>query len=86
VTALQNYDVLSFVVRPQPPQHRYGTSFYREMEMASSSHLAALAAKHKELEYLLAQEHLRPLPDEVMVAQLKKQKLRLKESMVRVQG
>jgi hypothetical protein len=54
--------------------------------MATSSHLAALAAKHKELEALLAQEHSRPLPDEVMVAQLKKQKLRLKESMVRVQG
>jgi hypothetical protein len=54
--------------------------------MASSAHLAALATKHKELEDLLAQEHLRPLPDEVMVSQLKKQKLKLKESIVRVQG
>lgn len=54
--------------------------------MASSSHLAALAAKHKELEHILATEHLRPLPDEVMIAQIKKQKLRLKESIVRVQG
>jgi hypothetical protein len=54
--------------------------------MPSSSHLAALAAKHKELEYLLAQEHLRPLPDEVTLAQIKKQKLKLKESMGKVQG
>jgi hypothetical protein len=60
--------------------------FNRETDMASSSHLAALTAKHKELETLLAEEHLRPLPNEVMLAQLKKQKLRLKESMVRVQG
>jgi hypothetical protein len=54
--------------------------------MASSSHLAALAAKHKELENILAIEHLRPLPDEVVIAQIKKHKLRLKESIVRVQG
>ncbi len=54
--------------------------------MASSSHLAALAAKHKELEHLIAQEHLRPLPDEGMIVHLKRQKLKLKESMVRVQG
>ncbi len=54
--------------------------------MASSSHLAALAAKHKELEDLINQEILRPLPDEVIIGQLKKQKLRLKESIVRVQS
>jgi hypothetical protein len=54
--------------------------------MASSSHLAALAAKHRELEHRITEHHMRPLPDEVMIAQLKKQKLRLKESIVRVQG
>jgi hypothetical protein len=60
--------------------------FNRETDMASSSHLAALAVKHKELENLIALEHSRPLPDEVMIAQFKKQKLKLKETIVRVQG
>jgi hypothetical protein len=54
--------------------------------MASSSHFVALATKHREIDDLIIQEHLRPLPDEMMIAQLKKQKLKLKENMVRVHG
>jgi hypothetical protein len=54
--------------------------------MASSSHLVALAIKHKELEHLIAQHHLRPLPDATTIAQLKKQKLKLKEAIAQVQS
>lgn len=52
--------------------------------MASSSHLMALLAKHKELEQQIEREIARPSPDGFRVSHLKKQKLRLKESMARV--
>ncbi len=45
------------------------------------SHMHALEAKHAELDRKLENEQLRPLPDNFLIADIKKQKLRLKEEM-----
>lgn len=47
----------------------------------NTAHVASLATKHAKLEERLESERLRPLPDEIVVATLKKQKLRLKETI-----
>jgi hypothetical protein len=49
--------------------------------MAGSSHAAALAARHAELEAKLERESQRPFPDAGILAQLKKAKLKLKDAM-----
>lgn len=46
-------------------------------------HLAALEAKHAGLDARLIHEMQRPAPDAAMLASLKKQKLRLKDEMLR---
>lgn len=43
------------------------------------AHLAALSEKHASLESQINQETHRPMPDELLLAQWKKEKLRLKE-------
>ncbi|MET0249666.1 MAG: YdcH family protein [Sphingobium sp.] len=48
-----------------------------------NSHISALSAKHAGIDARLKAESNRPLPDTVLVASLKKQKLRLKEEMAR---
>lgn len=50
---------------------------------AVSSHIHALQAKHAELDARLRQEMARPIPDTATIQALKKQKLRLKEEIVR---
>jgi hypothetical protein len=45
----------------------------------SKSHFSALLTKHSRLEAQIASESQRPLPDTKRVAELKKQKLRLKD-------
>lgn len=47
-----------------------------------NAHLSALAAKHAELDRRISDESHRPLPDQSILADLKKQKLRLKEEMI----
>ncbi len=47
-----------------------------------NAHLSALEAKHATLESRIAGEQARPLPDPVVIADLKRRKLRLKEEMV----
>ena len=47
-----------------------------------NAHLAALEAKHAQLDRQISNEAQRPMPDPVILASLKKQKLRLKEEMV----
>jgi hypothetical protein len=47
-----------------------------------SSHLNALENKHAGLERKISEETSRPCPDQMLVATLKKQKLRLKEELV----
>lgn len=46
-----------------------------------TSHVSALQLKHAGLERQIAQEMSRPMPDEVVIQTLKKQKLRLKEQI-----
>ncbi|CAN5322695.1 hypothetical protein BH09PSE4_BH09PSE4_22180 [soil metagenome] len=46
-----------------------------------TAHHSALEAKHAVLDRRIADETHRPLPDTSVLAELKKQKLRLKEEM-----
>ncbi len=46
-----------------------------------NSHISALSAKHAGLDARIKAESSRPMPDAILVASLKKQKLRLKEEM-----
>jgi hypothetical protein len=55
----------------------------RRMPM-STSHLSTLKSRHADLDAKLANEERRPAPDTGVVAQLKKQKLKLKEEMLAV--
>ena len=48
-----------------------------------NAHHSALTAKHEVLDQRIAAESQRPLPDHLVLASLKKQKLRLKEEMAR---
>lgn len=45
------------------------------------SHLSALKSRHADLDAKIANEERRPAPDGGMLAQLKKQKLRIKEEL-----
>ncbi len=49
----------------------------------ASTHHAALETKHAVLDRRLAEETGRPKPDTIMIAGLKKQKLKLKEELAR---
>lgn len=53
-----------------------------KIAVAGSSHNAALAARHAELDARLSAETRRPMPDAGIMAQLKKAKLRLKDAML----
>lgn len=46
-----------------------------------NGHLSALTAKHTMLDQRIASEAQRPLPDQMLLAELKKRKLRLKEEL-----
>jgi hypothetical protein len=46
-----------------------------------NAHLSALEAKHATLESRIADELHRPIPDQAVLADLKKRKLRLKEEL-----
>lgn len=46
-----------------------------------SSHALALETKHAGLDRLIAEELSRPSPDSAILAQLKKQKLKIKEAL-----
>jgi hypothetical protein len=49
-----------------------------------TSHSSALLAKHAGIEARIAAENRRPSPDDILIAQLKKQKLRIKEAIARL--
>lgn len=51
------------------------------MTESTSSHVSALAAKHAGLEARIEEEMGRPAPDQVVLATLKKKKLKVKEEM-----
>ncbi|WP_022686765.1 YdcH family protein [Sphingomonas phyllosphaerae] len=46
-----------------------------------TAHISALEAKHATLDQRIAAESQRPVPDTIVIAELKKQKLRLKEEI-----
>ncbi|MBB5709008.1 YdcH family protein [Sphingomonas xinjiangensis] len=48
-----------------------------------NAHQSALTAKHMKLDQQISSEAQRPLPDQMLIAQLKKEKLRLKEELGR---
>ncbi|MGI4876911.1 MAG: YdcH family protein [Janthinobacterium lividum] len=48
----------------------------------TNAHLTSLSTKHAQLDAKLAAEVHNPLPDSLRIAQLKKEKLRLKEQIV----
>ncbi len=52
--------------------------------MSVETRLAALRAKHAELEAAIAAENNRPLPNSTLLTDLKRQKLRIKEEIERL--
>ncbi|MBU0823478.1 MAG: DUF465 domain-containing protein [Sphingopyxis sp.] len=50
----------------------------------STSHLSALKSRHANLDEKIANEERRPAPNMAALAQLKKQKLKLKEEMLAI--
>jgi len=50
-----------------------------------NSHSNALVAKHAGLEQRIEFETRRPQPDTILIAELKKKKLRLKEELIQFQ-
>jgi hypothetical protein len=54
--------------------------------MALSAHLEQLNAKHAELEQKIRQEMRSPMPDTVLLSDLKKQKLHIKDALSQKQA
>ena len=52
--------------------------------MAVPDYVESLRNKHAQLEQVILEESLRPLPDQALLTQLKKQKLRLKDEIARL--
>ncbi|NBO21425.1 MAG: DUF465 domain-containing protein [Rhodobacteraceae bacterium] len=52
--------------------------------MTVASHLQELRRKHETLSAMVEQEQRSPAADDLRIAELKKQKLRLKEQMARL--
>ena len=50
----------------------------------STTHSSAMLAKHAGIEARIAAESRRPSPDNMLISQLKKQKLRIKEALARL--
>jgi hypothetical protein len=55
-----------------------------EDSMALQSHLADLVEQHRALERTIQEEMSRPYADDLMVSELKKRKLRIKEEIERL--
>jgi hypothetical protein len=53
----------------------------RRIASMQNAHLSALEAKHATLDRKISDETHRPLPDQMIIAQLKRQKLRVKEEI-----
>jgi hypothetical protein len=57
----------------------------RRSWMTGAQRIESLRAKHSRLEIEIDQEAHRPLPDTVQLAALKREKLRIKEQILRMQ-
>jgi hypothetical protein len=53
--------------------------------MSLHEHVDSLRAKHARLEQQIDEEQHRPLPDSTVLVKLKREKLRLKEAITRLQ-
>jgi hypothetical protein len=56
------------------------------LAMTEDEHIGSLKAKHARLDRELREEQLRPMPDSVVIASLKREKLKLKDEMARLEG
>ena len=54
--------------------------------MTLAGHLAELSEKHRTLETRIQEELARPGSDDLQIIRLKKEKLRVKEEMTKLQG
>jgi hypothetical protein len=54
--------------------------------MSLHAHLAELSVKHKLLERQIEEELARPIADDSRVRRLKREKLKLKDTIVKLQG
>jgi hypothetical protein len=54
--------------------------------MTLAGHLAELSEKHRMLETRIQEELARPGGDDLQIIRLKKEKLRIKEEMTKLQG
>jgi hypothetical protein len=57
-----------------------------EDDMSVEEHIAALKSKHAELESQLDSENHRPHPDQSVINDIKKQKLRIKDELAQLSG
>jgi hypothetical protein len=53
--------------------------------MTLAAHLAELSEKHRALELKIQEELSRPGSDDIQIAQLKKEKLRIKDEMAKLE-
>jgi hypothetical protein len=54
--------------------------------MTLAGHLAELSEKHRMLEIKIQEELARPSADDLQISRLKKEKLRIKDEMIMLQG
>jgi len=54
--------------------------------MTVAEHVAALRAKHAALKQSVEEENQRPHPDEFHIAELKREKLRIKDEIARLEA
>ena len=54
--------------------------------MTLAGHLAELSEKHRMLEMRIQEELARPGTDDLQISKLKKEKLRIKDEMMKIQG
>lgn len=55
-----------------------------EVFMALSAHLEQLQSRHSEIETQIDQELRSPAPDNVLISQLKRQKLQIKDTITQI--
>lgn len=54
--------------------------------MAVDAHIEELSGKHRALDKLIQEESAKPSSDDIKIAELKRQKLLLKDRMMRLQS
>ena len=54
--------------------------------MSLAGHLQELSEKHRTLELKIQEESARPGADDLQISQMKKEKLRIKEELAKLQG